>query len=149
MKKLKSFLAVFFFAVLVCASCFAAGSTKIVSHDGKTKMDIVGTWICKSGEWTTTLVLNKNGTFTYLVVSKYDYMRSTPGDDGKPTTKIYSKGNGTYKIVDGNILQRNYTYWWSNVHGSENSPGTSRKELLILGPDQFLMGEQLTFTRKK
>lgn len=147
MRKLKSFVAALLFAALACVSCFAAGSTKIVSNDGKTKIDIVGTWIQEDNTSTCTLVFNKNGTFTYLNDFRYRGPEQlSVGPNGELTTSKYNKGSGTYKIIDGNILQRTYTSWWSNV-GHKNS-GTSNSELRVLGPDQFLMGD-LTFTRKK
>lgn len=149
MRKLKSVVAVLLLTALACTSCFAAGSTKIVSNDGKTKIDIVGTWVYeKEGSHTTTLVFNKNGTFTYL--SDYRYRgpeQLSVGPNGELTTGKYTKGSGTYKIIDGNILQRTYTSWWTNV--GEKNPGTSNKELRVLGPDQFLMNGNMTFTRKK
>lgn len=148
MRKLKSFVAALLFAALACVSCFAAGSTKIVSNDGKTKIDIVGTWIRKTDSFTETQVYNKNGTFTYTCDYRYRGPEQlSVGPNGELTTGKYEKGSGTYKIIDGNILQRTYTSYWSNV-GSKN-PGTTNKELRVLGPDQFLMGGSATFTRKK
>lgn len=148
MRKLKSFVAALLFAALACVSCFAAGSTKIVSNDGKTKIDIVRTWILEGNTTTTTLVFNKNGTFT----ARWDYSYRGPeqlsvGPNGELTTSKYTKGSGTYKVIDGNILQRTYTSWWSNA--GEKKLGTTNKELRVLGPDQFLMNGNLTFTRKK
>lgn len=147
MRKLKSFVAALLFAALACVSCFAAGSTKIVSNDGKTKIDIVGTWILEGNTTTTTFVFNKNGTFTYLEDYRYRGPEQlSVGPNGKLTTGKYNKGSGTYKIIDGNILQRTYTSFWSNV-GAKN-PGTTNRVLRVLGPDQFLI-DDLTFTRKK
>lgn len=148
MRKLKSFVAALLFAALACVSCFAAGSTKIVSNDGKTKIDIVRTWILEGNTTTTTFVFNKNGTFT----ARWDYSYRGPeqlsvGPNGELTTSKYTKGSGTYKVIDGNILQRTYTSWWSNA--GEKKLGTTNKELRVLGPDQFLMNGNLTFTRKK
>lgn len=141
MKKFKSFFA------LVCTSCFSADSTKVVSNDGKTKLDIVGTWVHETGSYTTTFVFNKNGTFT--AHWEYHYSgteRVSIGPDGEITTRMYTDGSGTYKIIDGNILQRTYTSWWSNA--GEKAPGTTNWELRVLGPNQFLISNS-TFTRKK
>lgn len=148
MRKLKSFVAALLFAALACVSCFAAGSTKIVSNDGKTKIDIVGTWIYKTDSFTETQVYNKNGTFTYTCDYRYRGPEQlSVGPNGELTTGKYDKGSGTYKIIDGNILQRTYTNWWSNA--GQKNPGTTNKELRVLGPDQFLMNGNLTYTRKK
>lgn len=146
MKKFKSFFVMLFFAALVCTSCFSAGSTKVVSNDGKTKLDIVGTWVLETRSYTNTVVFNKNGTFT--AHWEYHYSgaeRVSIGPDGEITTRMYVDGSGTYKIIDGNILQRTYTKWWSNT--GKKAPGTTNRELRVLGPNQFLISDS-TFTRK-
>lgn len=139
---------------MACVSCLADKSsdknsdksTVVVSNDGKTKLDIVVTWVNKDGS-TDTIIFNSDGTFTKREDFDYRGKRQLSiGPDGDFTESMYTKASGTYKIVDGNILQRTYTSWWSNA-GRKN-PGTINRELRVLSPDQFLISDY-TYTRKK
>lgn len=126
-----------------------SSKTTITSNDKTIKADLVGTWVCRDGRWKDTLVFEKDGTFKYN--GDYSYggaEQVSVGPDGEITTKRGFESSGTYKVIDGNILHREYTSVWSNVESGIYKGLSTNKELRVISKNEFLMGGQSTWTKQ-
>lgn len=128
---------------------FSNTNTTIVSNDKSIKADLIGTWVCKDGRWTDTLIFKKDGTFEYN--GNYSYggaEQVSVGPDGGITTKKGFEYKGNYQIIDGNILRREYTSIWRNVNDDLKEGDVTNKELRVISENEFLMGGSLTWKRQ-
>lgn len=126
-----------------------SSKTTITSNDKTIKADLVGTWVCRDGRWKDTLVFKKDGTFKYN--GNYSYggaEQISIGPDGEITTRLGFESSGTYKVIDGNILHREYTSVWSNVNTSLHEGLATNKELRVISENEFLMGGRSTWTKQ-
>lgn len=126
-------------------------NTTIMSNDKSIKADLIGTWIGKDGRETDTFIFNKDGTFEYN--TNYSYggaERLSVGPGGSLTTRVGFDSKGTFKIIDGNILQCNFKsvarYGRFETDIAEGMTGTS--ELRVISKNEVLMNGKIMLTRQ-
>lgn len=127
------------------------GKATIKSSDGKTKVNLIGTWTNNGNNGIKdTLKINSDGTFFY---SAYTNSYSGPKQlshkpDGTMSTSIGYESKGNWRIIDGNILHREYTSSWATDSDilSEVAPRKGEvtdREIRVLGEDQIFFGDRI------
>lgn len=135
------------------SSSKSSGGKNVVikSSDGKTKVNLVGTWTSSGNNGLKfTLKINSDGTFFY---SAYTNSYSGPKQlshkpDGTMSTSIGYESKGNWRIIDGNILHREYTSSWATDSDilSEVAPRKGEvtdREIRVLGEDQIFFGDAI------
>ena len=115
--------------------------TTIVSSDGTTKTDLIGTWAFRNGKNTTTLILNSDGTFEY----NEDFHFPGPsqvniGPRGEVWTKEGLESKGNWSILNGNILRCEFTWVWKNLPSNIHEGYTTNREVRPITEDEILIG---------
>lgn len=130
---------------------FSNTNTTIVSNDKSIKADLVGTWVGKDGRETDTFIFKKDGTFE--LNTNYSYSgaeRLSVGPGGSLTTRVGFDSKGTFKIIDGNILQCKFEsvarYGRFETDIAEGMTGTS--ELRVISKNEVLINGKIMLIRQ-
>lgn len=127
------------------------GKATIKSSDGKTKVNFIGTWTSNGKNGIKyTLKINSDGTFFYSA-----YTNSYPGPqqlsrkpDGTMSTSIGYESKGNWRIIDGNILHREFTSSWATDYETLSKVAPKKgevtdREIRVLGEDQIFFSDAI------